>query len=227
MARMVATGARVRVVALVFVCLGCCFPQTRANAAVANRYAAPNLTGAAAVADGSVAKPYIAIVKECFPFSSPNPTAPGGVSGYLIDQMAALNTPDSPLHIKYAISNSTYTGTLEQLRWGARETFLVFFFFLLFNPSPLPLFSSPSTNISSRPLLRARFPSRAAAPRFHFLNFFQHIPPRNSFSSSGSQRAPPQQQLYTSDEVMTINDEQGGTTTTTTCVILREREYSD
>ena len=116
MARTVATGAGVRVAALVFVCLGCCFPQTRANAAVSTQFAAPNLTGAAAMADGSSSKPYVAIVKECFPFAFPDPTRTSGVSGYLIDQMNALNSPDSPMHIKYTMTNTSYTGTLEQLR---------------------------------------------------------------------------------------------------------------
>ena len=113
------TGGCIRVAALLFLCLGSCVSQTRANTAGSAQYAVPNLTGAAALADGTVGKPYVAIVKECYPFSFLD--SAGSVSGYLIDQVTALNTGESPLNMQYVISNTTYTGTLEMLRWGEKR----------------------------------------------------------------------------------------------------------
>jgi hypothetical protein len=114
---MVSGAARVRAAALTTIlCLVGCLPeQARAtSASVASALQAPNLTGAAAIADGTSARPYQAVVKQCYPFSMQSAT--GVVTGYLVKQIDTLDSNDSPFNVQYTVSNASYDGTLQLLK---------------------------------------------------------------------------------------------------------------
>lgn len=102
---------------LVVVCLGCFVLQTRAQVGnVQSSLLAPNLTGAAAVADGTVQRPYQVILKECYPFSIPKAAeAGGGFTGYAVDQVDGINTEEYPFNVQYYLLDTSYDGALEML----------------------------------------------------------------------------------------------------------------
>ena len=75
---------------------------------------APSLKGHAHIADGTSAKPYQALVKDCYPFSVWDSEL-DFFWGYHIDQMNTLHSEASPFRVNYTRSNTTYDGTLELL----------------------------------------------------------------------------------------------------------------
>ena len=74
----------------------------------------PTLRGLAHVADGTDAKPYQAIVKDCAPFTTWDDNTKS-FSGYHIDQMNTLHSTTSPFRLNYTLSNTTYDETLAAL----------------------------------------------------------------------------------------------------------------
>ena len=78
----------------------------------------PALTGTAALADGTLSRPYEVVVKACGPFATVTRDIHGDVQfgGYHLDQMKAIHTDAHPFHLNYTLTNASYDNALDLLK---------------------------------------------------------------------------------------------------------------
>lgn len=112
---MVARGARVRAVSLALASLLVAHARAQQCQCLPSTVVLPNLTAAAALADGSKERPYQAILKECYPFAMRDDET-GTFYGYHFDQINMIDTKDAPFNINYTLVDATFDGALELLR---------------------------------------------------------------------------------------------------------------
>lgn len=115
----------VRAIALGAACLASgLVPRVRAQSSPSPPV---NVTGKAAVADGTDQRPYQVLVKDCYPFftrasavdASDRDSKPL-YGGYGVEQLMSIHTDAEPFRVEYTTIDATFDEALQALKWGSR-----------------------------------------------------------------------------------------------------------